>query len=154
MSRGNVELVRDLQPVGVDLVQLFGPDDASDSAPFGSADLFEPDFEVRFIADQPGLGAAEYRGLDGFVAGWREWLEPWGSYRIDLDDIIDAGDDVLVLIRVRARTARDGVEMEHAPAAVWTIRDGKVSSLRLYLNRDQAFEVVGAGKRATGGDAP
>jgi ketosteroid isomerase-like protein len=142
MSRENVELIRDLQPVGVDLVQLFGSDEASDAAPFGAADVFEPDFEVRFIADHPGLPAAEYRGLDGFVAGWREWLEPWSSYWIDVDDIIDAGDDVLVLIRVRARTARDGVEMEHAPAGVWTIRDGKVSSLRLYLNREQAFAAL------------
>jgi len=154
MSRENVELVRDLQPVDVDLVQLFGPDETFNAAPFGATDRFEPDFEVRFIADQPGLGAIERKGLDGFVAGWREWLEPWASYRIDVDDIIDAGDDVLVLIRVRAQTARDGVEMEHSPAAVWTIRDGRVSALRLYLNRERAFEAAGAAKGATSENLP
>jgi hypothetical protein len=33
---------------------------------------------------------------------------------------------VVVLAHVRARTRRDGVEMEHSPAAVYTLRDALV----------------------------
>ena len=37
-----------------------------------------------------------------------------------------------------ARTHRDGVEVEHSPAAVATVRDGVLVRMRFYLDRDEA----------------
>jgi ketosteroid isomerase-like protein len=77
------------------------------------------------------------------VEGWRDWLTPWASYRIDAEDFIDAGDEVVVFARIKARTARDGVLVEHSPAAVWTIREGKVAGIRFLLERSEALEAAG-----------
>ena len=56
---------------------------------------------------------------------------------------VDAGDKVVVFVRVAARTARDDVLMHHTPGAIWTIRAGKVASIRFYYDRSEALEAAG-----------
>jgi ketosteroid isomerase-like protein len=142
MSEENVELVRALQPSGgVDLAELF----AGEPSAFvdAMAPLLDPSFECAFIANESsGFTTMGYRGAEGFAEGWREWLSPWESYRIDAEEFIDAGEQVVVLARVQARTRRGGVDMEHAPGAVWTIEDGRVRRVEFYLERSQALAVA------------
>ena len=123
-------------------------DDDPDIAAFAS------DFEVSFL---PGTGGAftraSYQGVGGLIEGWRNWLAAWASYRVEAEDFIDAGDEVVVLVRVRGRTARDGVTVEHSPAAVWSIRGGKIAGLRFYLERDEALEAVGLSEQDAHADS-
>ena len=81
----------------------------------------------------------------GLVEGWQDWLIPWESYVITVDEFVDAGDKVVTLVRIRGRTSRDGVEVEHRPAAVWTVGDGQVTAVTFFLDRDEAFEFAGIG---------
>jgi ketosteroid isomerase-like protein len=37
------------------------------------------------------------------------------------------------------------VEVEHRPAAVWTVDDGQVTAVTFFLDRDEAFEFAGIG---------
>ena len=139
MSRQNVEFVRALQPTGgVDLAEVFTGDQSDFIA--AMSPLLDPAFECAFIASESsGFPTLSYEGAEGFVAGWREWLSPWESYRIEAEEFVDAGDEVVVLVRVQARTRRGGVEMEHAPGAVWTLEDGRVRRIEFYLERRQAL---------------
>ena len=82
------------------------------------------------------------RGLLGFAESWRDWLEPWSSYYIEAEEFIDAGDEVVSLTRVRARTTRDAVAVEHRPGAVWSLRDSKIVRRR-FSDRDEALEAAG-----------
>jgi ketosteroid isomerase-like protein len=143
MSRENVELVKALQPTNVDLVEFVSANEGADQGGLDAipAAAFADDFEVRFIAS--GMQLQEYRGVQGLAQGWRDWLIPWASYRLDAEDFIDMGDAVVVFARVRGRTARDDVLVEHAPAAIWSIREGKVAAIRFYLDRDEALEAAG-----------
>jgi ketosteroid isomerase-like protein len=149
MSQENVELVKGLQPTGVDMVEIVGRGDQGpvpqplENDPDIAA--FASDFEVRFL---PGTGGgpfagATYTGVHGLIEGWRNWLAAWASYRVEVEDFIDAGDEVVVLVRVRGRTARDGVSVDHSPAAVWSIREGKIAGPHFYLERHEALEAVG-----------
>jgi ketosteroid isomerase-like protein len=141
MSKENVELVRSLQQTGVDLVEVFPENEVVDQAVLTAfPGVFAADFAVQFIAK--GIQLPEYHGVDGLAEAWRDWLAPWASYRIDVEDFIDAGDKVVVFARVRGRTARDGVLVEHTPAAIWSIQEGKVVGLRFYLERAEALEAA------------
>ena len=143
MSQQNVDRVRSIQPSDVDLVELFPEDDAAVQAALSVfPDVFADDFAVRFVA-AGGMEQPEYRGVDGLVAAWRDWLAPWASYRINAEQFIDAGDNVVVLARIRGRTVHGDVAVEHSPAAIWTIREEKVVGLRFYLERDQALKAAG-----------
>ena len=143
MSQANVELVKGLQPDGLDLVEAFS-EGADSMMSEEQAALFTDDFEVRFSSDSIGEGwGFEGRGADGMNVVWREWLTPWASYRLDVEEFIDAGDAVVVFVRVEGRTARDDVLVHHAPAAIWRIRDGKVAGITFYLDRADALEAAG-----------
>jgi ketosteroid isomerase-like protein len=139
VSEENVELVRASWPQEFDVVPLVADADSLGQTFGGLSD----DVEVEFVANTPGLPDVRYRGAPGLADGWRDWLAPYESYRLAAEELIDAGDDVLVLARVRARTHRDGVVIEHAPAAVCTVRGGQIVRARFYLDRDQAMEAVG-----------
>jgi ketosteroid isomerase-like protein len=139
MSQGNVELVRASWPEEFDVVALLGDEDLLRQA-FGG---LSEEVEVEFLANAPGVPDLRYCGHEGLADGWRDWLAPYESYRLAAEELIDAGDDVVVFARVRARTHRDGVLIQHAPAAVCTVRDGQIVRVRFYLERDRALEAVG-----------
>jgi ketosteroid isomerase-like protein len=142
MSRQNVELVQAIMPLEADLIEVVRSDDPV-AAFTGMRGAILPDLEVVFEASPVGGPALTYQGLEGMIEGWRDWLMPWASYWIAIEDFVDGGDHVVVPVRVVARTERDGVEVTHRPAAVWTVRDGKLVAVRFYLEQTQAFEYAG-----------
>jgi ketosteroid isomerase-like protein len=149
MSRQNVELVKRLQPTGVDLVEVFSA--GADQLVGGdAAELFTDDFDVAVIVGSAGGQLRQSGGPEGLTAIWRDWLTPWRSYRLDVEEFIDAGDAIVVFARVQARTERDGVLVQHSPAAVWRIRKGKVAAIHFYLEREEALAAVGLGPSARG----
>ena len=110
MTRENVEVVKAIWPHEVDMVELA----QRPHLPSQVADAIDPDAEIVFMSDAPGVPNRTYRGIAGFAEGWRDWLEPYESYRLEVEDFIDAGSDrVLAPARVQARTRRDGVLVEH-----------------------------------------
>lgn len=143
MSRENVEFVKRLQPSGVDLVQFFA-EDAEGLVSEEDAAFFSDDFEVRFIYERGMTGELEGQGADGLAKAWREWLTPFHSYQLDVEEMFDAGNDVVTFVRVEAQTERDAVVMKHSPAAVWRFDDeGKIVALHFYLDRGEALEAAG-----------
>jgi ketosteroid isomerase-like protein len=142
MSAANVELVKSVMPSETDLVQVLASD--VPAATFlGDVSAVDPNIEVEFAGSVSGAQASSYRGTEGLVEGWRDWLTPWQSYRFEVEDFIDAGDRVLTLVRVRATTSRHGVELEHSPAVVWTVEQGMVVAVHFFLERPEAFEFAG-----------
>jgi ketosteroid isomerase-like protein len=145
MSTENVEVVKRAQPSGVDMVRLFGRSTEPDLSGV-DVDLtaYEADFQTEFISTRArGSIRPSARGFEGFAQAWRDWLEPWERYYIEADDFIDAGDEVVSLVRIEAQTARDAVPIEHEPAALWSMRAGKVVRVRFYLDRDDALNAAG-----------
>jgi ketosteroid isomerase-like protein len=56
------------------------------------------------------------------------------------EDFIQAGDEVVVPMRIHARTAStDSVRV----SAVWTLRDGRAVRVRYYDDRAEALEAAG-----------
>ena len=140
MSQENVELVRRLQPSpDIDLVSLFR--DGPESERLLAA--VEPFFHDDFVIAGVGIQAGEWKGLAGLRAAWADWLEPWETYRAEIEDVIDAGDDVVVLVRDYGRRPGMSAEVQIVAAAVWTVRDGKIARNVFYPDREDALEAVG-----------
>ncbi|HEY7120934.1 MAG TPA: nuclear transport factor 2 family protein [Solirubrobacterales bacterium] len=141
MSRENVELVRRLQPPPeMDLVALFRDEE-------GAARLLStmgPYLHDDFVAGGSRIHESELVGLAGLRAGWADWLEPWESYRVEIENLIDAGDEaVVVLTRDYGRRAGMEAEISIQGAAVWIVRDGKILRATFYTDRDTALEAAG-----------
>jgi ketosteroid isomerase-like protein len=103
--------------------------------------LYHPDCEFAF----PGLlgGGKTYTGLEGGRAAWVDWLTPWESYRIELEQGLDCGDRVVTFYDVFASPAGSTREVKLSGADVWTVRDGKIARWEAYPNRRAALKAVG-----------
>ncbi|HEY1236962.1 MAG TPA: nuclear transport factor 2 family protein [Solirubrobacterales bacterium] len=141
MSRENVELVRRLQPPpDMDLVALFRDDEGASRL----LSTLGPYVHEDFVAAGSRLHETEVVGLAGLRAGWADWLEPWDSYRVEIEDVIDAGDEAVVVVtRDYGRRAGMNAEVSILGAAVWIVREGKVVRATFYTDRDEAFEAAG-----------
>jgi ketosteroid isomerase-like protein len=142
LSPQNLELVLALhQPVlGVDLAELFRDDERTERLIYSAAPYYHPDVECAHRL----LGAERtYFGVQGIRDSWLAWLEPWESYRWELEDAIDCGDRVLLLTHDYGRRRGSSAEVKGNNAALWTIRDGKVARAEFYTDRDWARKDAG-----------
>jgi ketosteroid isomerase-like protein len=143
MSQENVDLVRALQPTAeTDLVTVFRDGAAFAALIEAGSPFFHEDFEVfapRLVAGQDVRPV----GFDGLRKVWLEWLDPWESYRVEVEDVIDAGDATVVLFRDYARRAGMAAEISVTGGTVWTVRDGKVARVAFHAVRSEALEAVG-----------
>lgn len=99
--------------------------------------------DVKIAMVAPGGWAAEREGLDGYVEGWDDWLAPFDSFRLEFEDFLDAGDNVVVLVRQFARPKGAGAHLENAGAAVFGFRDGKIERIEFHLGREDAMRSAG-----------
>ena len=133
MSQANVERVRGLMPPdGADLTEVFG----AGGGPISTGGLVTDDATVKFVA--PSAESVQ-SGPEGFRGAWTDWLEPWESYRIYYDDMVDRGDRVIALVRLRGVTRRDRVEMEHEAAGVFRFEGDHVVEMEFNLDREDAL---------------
>ncbi len=141
MPQPNVDLLRALLPdPETDVALLFRDEDRFASTAEAVAGVFDP--AVESVPAWRGAGTT-YAGIDGFREMWLDWLAPWASYHVQVDEMIELGDSVVVFVRDRA--LRDGmeVEVELISGSLWSFRRGKIARVEFYANRAELREAVG-----------
>jgi uncharacterized protein len=104
--------------------------------------LFHPDVEADLSRSGiPDLGI--YRGHDGLRRGWSRWQGVWERYALEVEDLIECGDQVIGLTRVEARSKGHGIETSFTAADLFTVRDGLIVRFAQYLDRDAARQAAG-----------
>src|SRR4051812_40285098 len=81
--------------------------DGDMSAWFQAADA---DIRVYPRPDEPDA-ANEYRGLEGLMDYLVNWFSQWDVYEFEPREMIDAGEQVLVVARERGRVESTGMEV-------------------------------------------
>jgi uncharacterized protein len=99
-----------------------------------------PDIEIHDLPDLPE--AETFRGREGLKRMLALNLEPWESFKVEIERMVEVGDDVVVLVRNRVR-ARDGLEFDQGRGAIFTVREGLVARVRYFSEQHQALEAAG-----------
>jgi uncharacterized protein len=102
--------------------------------------LYDADVEIQGLH---GLGDRVYRGLSGVREFWRDWSATWSEYGSEVEEWIDAGEDVIAVMHLWGRGKLSGARVEARQSHVWTVRGGKLWRLRIYDTRDEALKAVG-----------
>ena len=119
-----------------------------------AAALNRGDFEAAFKNAAPGavLDLSRAVGIDRGVYNIgqfrrlaEEFAASWESVRYEFEEVIDAGEHVVAPFKNRL-TGRDGIEVQARGTWLWTIRDGLVTRLCLYQERQAALEAAGLRK--------
>jgi ketosteroid isomerase-like protein len=109
---------------------------------FWVPEFFDPDIRIVWLDAFP-VGEAESVGLEALSQGMKRWLEPFEDVTTRAERIIDAGDQVVVVAAWRGRGKASGVEAEWRYGGVWTVQDGKVTSMVSYLDPAEALKAAG-----------
>ncbi|TMK97621.1 MAG: hypothetical protein E6G34_07905 [Actinobacteria bacterium] len=137
----NVELVRRFYALSPDLRDV----DPNDPAIFDDAFVhgrLDEEFELRLPGDYPE-GQSIFRGREGFRRLLVMMRDVWAEWRVEPERFFDAGDKVVVFTRVVARGSASRVPIELPVAYVWSIKEARLTSARVYLDRSEALEAVG-----------
>src|ERR1044071_7163728 len=103
--------------------------------------LLDPD--VEWIADRSDMGRVTYRGRDGVRKSFQELYEGFDKLGFEVDELIDAGNDIVALGRMTPRGRSTGVEAELPLAIVFTTgKDGKLVRYESFRDRQAALEAV------------
>jgi ketosteroid isomerase-like protein len=84
-----------------------------------------------------------YVGHDGVGAWLADLAEHYARGHIDYADVRDLGDRVLALGTLRVTGTGSGIEIEVPLAIVASFRNGLITDLKDYGDKDQALEAAG-----------
>jgi ketosteroid isomerase-like protein len=130
MSQENVERLR----AAFDAYNREGPE--------AIIDLLDPD--VEWIADRSDMGRVTYRGVEGVRRSFEELYEGFDKLGMEVDELIEAGDRILVIGQMTARGRSTQVEAKLPLAIVFTVGgDGHLIRYESFRNTHEALEAVG-----------
>jgi uncharacterized protein len=104
--------------------------------------LLDPEvaYEDTTLPDHVG---ETYRGHEGVSRATARWVEPYEAFSIELERIVDAGDRLVSIHRVRGKARYTGIEAEGPVAYLWTFRGGKVIRFESYREPNDALKALG-----------
>ena len=146
MSEEHVEVVRRWLAWLPDLRDV---DPADDDAAIEQAfrDYLDEEFEIRIPSYYPEETPV-FKGREG-VARYAAWLrDSWSHWRAWAERFFDAGDHVVVFGRIVAKGRSSGVPIEFRNALVFTIRNGRMTSMQVYPDRADALKAAGLSEQA------
>ena|SRR5438093_13282274 len=102
--------------------------------------LLHPEVEFHTYADSPEAGV--YRGRDAVIAYNQRLFEQFESVHIEVEELLSAGDRVVVVSRQHAVPRAGQAEIVVQVAEVWTIRDGLLAERHSFATREEALEAA------------
>jgi ketosteroid isomerase-like protein len=129
MSRENVEVVR----------SMYEALNRGDVA--GAKEALHPDAELHQPLEAPD--ADSYYGRDEFERGLALWLSEFDEPRFEPQESTEAGDCVIMRVRVSGRGKASGAETTAEFFHAWTVRDRKPYRCFVRSTRAEALEAVG-----------
>jgi ketosteroid isomerase-like protein len=111
---------------------------------FSSADWAHPDIEFVF---EGGPAPGSWTGLAGMAKTMRDFLSTWEEFRSEAEEYRKLDDEqVLVFARFGGRGKTSGVELGQVltkGAELFQVREGRVTRLVIYWDRERAFADLG-----------
>ena len=133
MSQENVEIVRAVY------------DRWSEGDFHASVDLLDPHVVLvlgpEFGPDSPDV--ASYSGIEAVAAYTRGLLDAYKDFTMEADEIVAAGDSVLVSVRQRGVGRISGVPTELRYFTLWSFRGRTVIRLESFRTHGDALEAAG-----------
>jgi ketosteroid isomerase-like protein len=108
----------------------------------GVVAFLDPEIEWRGYTHIPESGTLQ--GRDDVKMWLERFLDAWEELNIEVTELIEAGDEVVALVRFRGSGKGSGVPVEGGTDAhVWTVRDGRIAAVTLYQGTQEALDAIG-----------
>jgi ketosteroid isomerase-like protein len=108
-----------------------------------SEDRIAPDFvwDMSTFGNWPEQ--QRYEGIEGARQFISDWTSAWEDWRLEVLDLVDAGDEVVAILHQSGRSKTTGLPVDMDFAQVWTVEDGKQTYMRMYADPEEALRAAG-----------
>jgi uncharacterized protein len=127
MSQRNVEIVRA----------------ALDAFRRGDVDEALRNMHPDMVSTRVDPDRAVVHGRDGLLALVADWTEGFEEWSYEVEEFIDAGDQVVVRIHQWGRGSGSGVPVDGDNWMTYALEDGLVTRFTIFADRKQAMDSVG-----------
>ena len=127
MSQENVEVVR-----RAIAYEYYGVGDLAEAEA-----IFDPQVVLNPTDEAASSGFAAMR------ADMERWASAFDELKVTIEEVIDAGDQVVVVAYHQGRGRASGVDVNTRFYEVYTLREGKVSRIDEFDERAEALEAAG-----------
>ena len=103
-----------------------------------SRERLGPEFEFHHVWD-----GRVFKGYDGTMEWLSDARETWKDYKQEVEEILDLGEHVVVVLGISAQGAGSGVPVAQEFAVVWTFDGDTVVRARSFTSRTEALEAAG-----------
>lgn len=139
----------------------YGPSSAGDTGPMSqenvdrvrrgvaNVDAFWAMLDEYVVWDLRGFESQRadldevYIGRDAVIEASRHYFGTWDEYRLDAEELIDAGSSVVVVVHEQGLGKGGGVPIERRFAQMWTFRHGRIIRWDLFPDKKAAIEAAG-----------
>jgi ketosteroid isomerase-like protein len=128
LSQDNVEIVRQAMS-------------AAPADPEALFSILDEQVEWDYVGAFPEV--VTYRGPDAVRGFFREWSGAFDDFGFEAEEVLGAGDSVLVLLHQWGHGKETGAGVENRTWQVFTLRGGKVVHCRGYETKAEALEAGG-----------
>jgi ketosteroid isomerase-like protein len=100
------------------------------------------DVEWQVLEQLPDQGP--FRGGEGVLRFWESWRETFSDFHAEIDEVVDAGDHVILMMHMVGRGRDSGADVKTPTyAQVWTFRGETVERVRMLPSKEEALEAAG-----------
>jgi ketosteroid isomerase-like protein len=82
-------------------------------------------------------------GRDAVIQASRRYWGAWEDYRVEAEEVLDAGQSVVLISREVGRGKGSGVPVARQNPQLWTFREGRVIRWESFETRAEALEAAG-----------
>ena len=127
MSQENVEIVR-----RAFAYEIYGVGDRAEAEA-----IFDPQVVMNPSDEGPSYG------FDAMRSDYERWASVFEELSVTIEEIIDAGDQVVVIAHHEGRGRKSGVKVDTRFYEVYTVREGRVSRVDEFTERAEALKAAG-----------
>jgi ketosteroid isomerase-like protein len=104
-----------------------------------SRERLDPEFDFHSVWD-----GRVFKGFEGTQEWISDTREVWENYDQEVQEIVDLGENVVVVVRVVGRGGGSGVPVSQELSVVWTFQGNKAVRARSFTSRAEALEAARA----------
>jgi ketosteroid isomerase-like protein len=98
--------------------------------------------DVEWITPEDDPDPGTYVGHQGIEQYWSQWRAAVGQLSFKIEEMIDAGDSVVIVARRQGRGEHSGLEVSDRVIQVYEFEGDKCRRVREYYDRDAALSSI------------
>ncbi|MEO0013960.1 MAG: hypothetical protein RLZZ535_2349 [Cyanobacteriota bacterium] len=99
--------------------------------------------DIEWIQNEGFPGGATYKGASAVIQGvFKANNDKWSDFAYHIEEILDAGNSVIVIGKYSGRDRLSGKPMSAAAAHIYDLRDGKIARFRMFADTKSIWNAM------------